>query len=182
MAGEERARKNSFIHSLSILSYNKMEAARAAMIAKRFGGNTDGARIGGKGSVRQKAKGQAKSGGEDKKLSGVLKKMQMQPLKVEEVNIFKNDGNVIHVTNPKIMCSQPCNTYQISGTCETKNVTELLPGIISQLGPESMERLREYANEINAAGGAAGAEATADDSDDDEVPELVENFEEAATE
>jgi nascent polypeptide-associated complex subunit beta len=39
---------------------------------------------------------------DDKKLSGVLKKMALTDIKgVEEVNIFKNDGTVIHITSPK---------------------------------------------------------------------------------
>lgn len=39
---------------------------------------------------------------DDKKLSGVLKKMALTDLKgVEEVNIFKADGSVIHITAPK---------------------------------------------------------------------------------
>lgn len=39
---------------------------------------------------------------DDKKLSGVLKKMGLTDIKgVEEVNIFKNDGTVIHITGPK---------------------------------------------------------------------------------
>jgi hypothetical protein len=39
---------------------------------------------------------------DDKKLSSVLKKMSMTNINaVEEVNIFKNDGTVIHITQPK---------------------------------------------------------------------------------
>jgi NACalpha-BTF3-like transcription factor len=39
---------------------------------------------------------------DDKKLSGVLKKMALTDIKgVEEVNIFKDDGTVIHITAPK---------------------------------------------------------------------------------
>ena len=39
---------------------------------------------------------------DDKKLSGVLKKMQLQPLNgIEEVNIFLNDGNVVQIKTPK---------------------------------------------------------------------------------
>jgi nascent polypeptide-associated complex subunit beta len=39
---------------------------------------------------------------DDKKLGGVLKKMALQPLNgFEEVNIFLNDGEVIHITTPK---------------------------------------------------------------------------------
>lgn len=55
-----------------------------------------------------------------------------------------------------------------------------MPGILSQLGPESMDYLRSYAEAMGAypPQGAAGAAAEAED--DDEVPDLVENFEEAA--
>jgi nascent polypeptide-associated complex subunit beta len=39
---------------------------------------------------------------DDSKLSGVLKKMALQPLNgVEEVNIFKDNGEVIHIVQPK---------------------------------------------------------------------------------
>jgi nascent polypeptide-associated complex subunit beta len=159
-----------------------MEEARKAMIAKRFGGNPNGARTGGAGSQRNKSKGNVIKGGDDKKLSGVLKKMQMTPLKgVEEVNIFKNDGSVIHIVQPKIEASIPCNTYVVSGSAETKNLTDLLPGILTQLGPESVERLRQYAAAIGAAGAGANANGTIkEENEDDDVPELVENFEEAA--
>jgi nascent polypeptide-associated complex subunit beta len=154
-----------------------LEEARKAMIAKRFGGNAQGARTGGAGTQRNKSKGgAARSGGEDKKLGTVLKKLGVQPLNgVEEVNIFKNDGNVIRITTPKIQASVPSNTYAVSGDVSEKNLAEFLPGIMSQLGPESFERLKEYAASLQQqAGGAAATE------DDDDVPELVENFEEAA--
>mmetsp|Transcript_17387 Transcript_17387/g.29383 ORF Transcript_17387/g.29383 Transcript_17387/m.29383 type:complete len:174 (-) Transcript_17387:183-704(-) len=168
-----------------------MEEARKAMIAKRFGGNKNGASTGGTGSVRRKNKGSAKSGADDKKLSGVLKKLALTDIKgVEEVNIFKGDGSLIHITSPKIQASIPSNTYVIGGITQNKRVEELLPGILAQLGPESMEYLRQYAEGMKtvAGGGAAGlgSEPIAevgeedDDDDDDEVPDLVENFEEAA--
>ena len=63
----------------------------------------------------------------------------------------------------------------MSGTVETKRLDDLLPGILNQLGPESMGRLREYAT--NTMDNGAVEE---DDEDDDDVPDLVENFEEAA--
>ena len=63
----------------------------------------------------------------------------------------------------------------MSGVVETKRLEELLPAILNQLGPESMTRLREYANST-IDNGAVDEE----DEDDDEVPDLVENFEEAA--
>ena len=73
--------------------------------------------------------------------------------------------------------SVPSNTFVISGNSESKQLTELLPGILNQLGPESMDRLRKYAESLGVAGAAGAAD---EEEEDDEVPELVENFEEAA--
>eukprot|EP00128_Syssomonas_multiformis_P010012 Colp12_sorted_trinity150504_noHs@18980 len=160
-----------------------IEAARKAMIAKRFGGNTAGASTGGAGTVRRKTKGVAKAGGDDKKLSGVLKKMALTDLKgVEEVNIFKADGSVIHITAPKIQASVPSNTYVVSGVTENRRIEDLIPGILSQLGPESMDYLRSYADIMKNSNGGQGLGAVEEEGEeeDDEVPDLVENFEEAA--
>ena len=42
------------------------------------------------------------SGTDDKKLQAALKKMNVQPIQaIEEVNMFKEDGNVIHFAAPK---------------------------------------------------------------------------------
>ena len=42
------------------------------------------------------------SGTDDKKLQASLKKLNVQPIQaIEEVNMFKEDGNVIHFANPK---------------------------------------------------------------------------------
>jgi len=39
---------------------------------------------------------------DDKKLQGALKKLNVQPITgVEEVNMFREDGNVLHFTAPK---------------------------------------------------------------------------------
>lgn len=39
---------------------------------------------------------------DDKKLGGVLKKINLTDMKgLEEVNIFRDDGSVIHITSPK---------------------------------------------------------------------------------
>lgn len=70
------------------------------------------------------------------------------------------------------------NTYAIYGKGEEKELTELVPGILNQLGPDSLASLRKLAESYKntAAGQAALAE------DDDEVPALVESFEEASIE
>jgi nascent polypeptide-associated complex subunit beta len=60
-----------------------------------------------------------------------------------------------------------------------KELTELVPGILNQLGPDSLASLRKLAESYQSVQGqqrptnAAGAE---EDDDDDDVPDLVENF------
>merc|ERR1712079_138897 len=57
--------------------------------------------------------------------------------------------------------------------------TEILPGILNQLGAESLTHLKRLAS--NVTGGAGlGEVAGAGEDDDDEVPDLVENFDEAS--
>jgi hypothetical protein len=57
----------------------------------------------GKGTPRRKVKrAPARSAGDDKKLQQSLKKLNVQPIQaIEEVNMFKSDGNVIHFAAPK---------------------------------------------------------------------------------
>ena len=52
---------------------------------------------------RRKVKKTAKvSGGDDKKLQASLKKLNVQPVPgIEEINMFQDDGNVIHFKAPK---------------------------------------------------------------------------------
>ena len=70
------------------------------------------------------------------------------------------------------------NTFAVYGAGHVKELTELVPGILNQLGPDSLASLRKLAESYQAiqqsqqrppAGGA--------DDDDDDVPDLVENFE-----
>lgn len=57
----------------------------------------------GKGTPRRKVKKVVRnSGADDKKLQAALKKLNVQPIQgIEEVNMFKEDGNVIHFANPR---------------------------------------------------------------------------------
>merc|ERR1711879_233693 len=136
-------------------------------------------RIGGKGTPRRKVKKVHKSAGtDDKKLQTALKKLNVQPIQaIEEVNMFKTDGNVIHFSAPKVHASVPANTFAIYGHGEDKELTELVPGILNQLGPDSLASLRKLAESYQSL--QKGAEGEKKDEDDDEIPELVEgeNFE-----
>ncbi|KAJ3109187.1 Nascent polypeptide-associated complex subunit beta [Phlyctochytrium planicorne] len=137
-------------------------------------------RIGGKGTPRRKVKKVVKNAGtEDKKLQATLKKLNPQPIpQIEEVNMFKSDGSVLHFVAPKVQASIQSNTFIITGNAETKDLTELVPGILSQLGPESLNSLRRLAESYQKQQAAAGASGS-NDNDDDDVPELVESFDNA---
>lgn len=60
---------------------------------------------------------------DDKKLQSSLKKLAVNNIPgIEEVNMIKNDGTVIHFNNPKTQASLASNTFAITGHGETKQV------------------------------------------------------------
>lgn len=72
-----------------------------------------------------------------------------------QVNMIKDDGTVIHFNNPKVQASLSANTFAITGHAETKQLTEMLPGILSQLGADSLSSLRKLAEQFPRQGGCA---------------------------
>lgn len=56
-----------------------------------------------------------------------------------------------------------------------KELTELVPGILNQLGPDSLASLRKLAESYQAIQ-QNQKRPSAGDEDDDDVPDLVENF------
>lgn len=114
-------------------------------------------RIGGKGTQRRKKKVVHKTNTDDKKLQNSLKKLAVNAIPgIEEVHMIKDDGHVIHFNNPKVQASLPANTFAITGHAETKPVTDLVPRILN-------------------------TDLRNSDEGDDEVPELVGDFDSAAT-
>lgn len=114
-------------------------------------------RIGGKGTQRRKKKVVHKTNTDDKKLQNSLKKMAVNAIPgIEEVHMIKDDGNVIHFNNPKVQASLPANTFAITGHAETKQVTDLVPRILN--------------SDLRSTEGG-----------EDDVPELVGDFDSAAT-
>lgn len=71
----------------------------------------------GKGTPRRKVKSKPKNFGvDDKKLQTALKKINVQPIQaIEEVNMFKADGNVIHFAAPKGMSIQLSTRQPLQG-------------------------------------------------------------------
>jgi len=141
-------------------------------------------RIGGKGTVRRKKKVVHRTATtDDKKLQSSLKKLSVNNIPgIEEVNMIKDDGTVIHFNNPKVQASLAANTFAVTGHAENKQITEMLPGILNQLGAESLTHLKRLASNVGGAGvgGAMEAANNMDEEDDDEVPDLVENFDEVS--
>ena len=142
--------------------------------------------------MRRKVKKVHKSSGTDeKKLQQSLKKLNVQPIQaIEEVNMFKSDGNVIHFSAPKGKASHTrgesawlmiylvhsaisSNLFAIYGNAEEKELTELVPGILNQLGPDSLASLRKLAETYQSMNQKSGEGKDGDD--DDEIPDLVEN-------
>ncbi|PWA30069.1 hypothetical protein CCH79_00009678 [Gambusia affinis] len=136
-------------------------------------------RIGGKGTARRKRKVVHKTAtADDKKLQGSLKKLAVNNIAgIEEVNMIRDDGTVIHFNNPKVQASLSANTFAITGHAETKQLTEMLPGILSQLGADSLSSLRKLAEQFPRQSMELKAvkEENAEE-DDDDVPDLQRSF------
>lgn len=141
-------------------------------------------RTGGKGSVRRKHKAVHKASAmDDKKLQATLKRLGVTPIPgIEEVNVFKDD-DVVHFINPKVQASIQANTYVVSGPSQVKKLQDLLPGIIQQLGPDNLANLRKIAMQYSNSVSGLGKDAIASregDGEEDDVPDLVENFDQAS--
>ncbi|CAL8317268.1 transcription factor BTF3 homolog 4-like [Gadus morhua] len=142
-------------------------------------------RIGGKGTPRRKKKIVHRTAtAEDKKLQSSLKKLVVNNIAgIEEVNMIKDDGMVIHFNNPKVQASLAANTFAVTGHAETVPLTELLPGILTQLGSDSLSNLRQLAQRFPGPRPAAALDTQARQQVYDEyenVPDLVQDFGEAS--
>lgn len=90
--------------------------------------------------------------------------------------------NVTKLTIPILLvhASVPANTFAIYGNGEDKELTELVPGILNQLGPDSLASLRKLAESYQSMQKEKGEDGEKKDDDEDEdIPDLVagESFE-----
>uniref|UniRef100_A0A2K5CQ93 Transcription factor BTF3 n=1 Tax=Aotus nancymaae TaxID=37293 RepID=A0A2K5CQ93_AOTNA len=131
--------------------------------------------IGGKGTARRKKKVVHRAA------IFSLKKLRVNKISgIEEGNMFTNQGTVIHFNNPKVQASLAANTFTITGHAETKQLTEMLPSILNQLGADSLTSLRRLAEALPKQSVDGKAPLASGEDDADEVPDLVENFDEAS--
>ncbi|KAJ8270147.1 hypothetical protein GJAV_G00110880 [Gymnothorax javanicus] len=110
-------------------------------------------RIGGKGTARRKKKVVHRTAtADDKKLQSSLKKLAVNNIAgIEEVNMIKDDGTVIHFNNPK-----PAGADSLTS----------LRKLAEQFPRQVLDNKAPKAEDI--------------DEEDDDVPDLVENFDEAS--
>lgn len=102
-----------------------------------------------------------------------MKKLGVNPIPgIEEVNMIKDDGSVIHFNNPKVQASLGANTFAITGHAETKRIADMVPNILTQFRGDNLKQAGALAT------GTTDAAKDATDGDDD-IPQLVENFDEA---
>jgi nascent polypeptide-associated complex subunit beta len=89
-----------------------------------------------------------------------------------------SSGSLLTRTPSQVHASVPANTFAIYGNGEDKELTELVPGILNQLGPDSLASLRKLAESYQSMQKEKGDEEKKDE-DDDDIPDLVpgENFE-----
>jgi len=138
-------------------------------------------RIGGKGTPRRKKKIVHNTATtDDKKLQSSLKKLSVNTIPgIEEVNMIKDDGSVIHFNNPKVQASPSANTFAVTGHGENKMLTEMLPSILNQLGAEGIGNLRKLAEKFPKNNPMEDLLTNNEaDANDDDVPVLTENFDE----
>ena len=93
--------------------------------------------------------------------------------------MFTNQGTVIHFNNPEVQASLAANTFTITGHAETKPLTAMLPSILNQLGADSLTSLRRLTEALPKQSVDEKALLPTRE-DDNEVPDLVENFDEAS--
>ncbi|XP_054431024.1 transcription factor BTF3-like [Pteronotus mesoamericanus] len=99
---------------------------------------------------------------------------------IEEVNMFTNQGRVIHFNNPKGQASLAANTFTVTGHAEGKQPTEMLPGVLSRRGADSLASLRRLAEALPKQSVHGKPPLATGEDDDDEIPDLVENVDEVS--
>ena len=95
----------------------------------------------------------------------------MQSLQdIDEVNMFKDDFTVIHLKRPQTQFSVRENLLVVAGNPETKNLKDMMPDILKQVGPQQYQFLKQQLGNLDS-------KKDEQKDDDDDVPELVGTFE-----
>ncbi|KAL4676076.1 hypothetical protein H8959_010221 [Pygathrix nigripes] len=125
--------------------------------------------IGGKRPAHRKKKVVHRTAtAEDKNFQFSLKKLGVNNISgIEEVNVFTNQGRVIHFNNPEVQTSLAGKAFTITASS-------------SSLVQDCLTSLRRLAEALPKQSVDGPAPLATGEDDDDEVPDLVENFDEAS--
>ena len=128
-------------------------------------------KLGGKGTQKKKKIVTHKSQAvQDKKIAAIAKKAGAKNMgETAEINLFKDDNSILHFKKPKLEYSVKEKVCFIIGTPETKQIKDMLPGILKQLGPKQMGFIKDYAESLKNTMAKP-----------EEKPDLVEDFEEVS--
>lgn len=125
------------------------------------------------GGARVKAKKVVKEV-DDVKLVETLGKLKATKVEgVEEANFFKDNGKVLHFNRVGVQAASLSNTFAFTGYPQEKDITQLIPGILPQLGAENLEALRKLAEQIQGGKAPTELNAGAEGADED-IPDLVQ--------
>lgn len=120
---------------------------------------------------------------ETEKLTTMMKAKNGHTLPdVQEINFFCDDGEILHFENtliskPTVMQSEAGNFTAITNAkYQVKTVTELLPGIIKQVGVQNMDLLQKATKELMKKFEATGLKESKNkvDREDDGIPFIEE--------
>ncbi|KAL7666866.1 Nascent polypeptide-associated complex subunit beta [[Candida] zeylanoides] len=126
------------------------------------------------GGSRVKVKKNVQSEQDDTKLLAALQKLNAQKIDgIEEANFFREDGKVLHFNRVGVQSAASANTFAFTGYPQQKEVTELIPQILPQLGSENLEILRQLAEQLQA--GKAPVDASiGSNAGGEDIPNLIE--------
>ena len=121
-------------------------------------------RVGGK-RVAKKPSAAKPVAVDDKRVKNAIAKLGAREVpQIDEINMFKKDGKVLHFTNPKLHASIQNNAFVVTGIPQDKKLEDMLPGVVSQMGLEGLEQLK---NIYTAAASSEGINL------DEMIPDLV---------
>ena len=90
--------------------------------------------------------------------------------------MFRDDNTVLHMRKPKVEYSFREQLLVLQGNPETKNLKDMMPEILKQVGPQQFGYLKDIISQA-----ANPSAAVAEEDEDDGPPPLVQGtFEEAA--
>lgn len=136
-----------------------VDPEKLAKLQKAGAKKVGGARVKAKKVVREV---------DDVKLYEALGKMKATRVEnVEEANFFKNDGQVLHFNRVGVQAASLSNVFAFTGYPQEKNVAQMIPQILPQLGTDNLEALRQLAEQFQQNKPEEAQEG-------EDIPDLVE--------